>query len=252
VGFGVMADQLFEWTLLFQAFFVARAAELLVAGARAELARVIHGYKSSHFGAGPVHGAERDVRLCMIERALASVADDGFEAMSPIRIADDSGVSIETFFEHFEGAEECFLSGLDLVRSELFGQLAAAGSASLEWELAVPRAIAAMLSYLATHPTHARALFCDGLAVARGAFAREFAFARELSCMLTAGAPEPAGCARPLDFIAGALCHTVRDQALVGKSEMLPALGGYLSFIVLAALLGPNAAADVVTHDARP
>jgi hypothetical protein len=49
--------------------------------------------------------------------------------------------------------------------------------------------------------------------------------------------------------VAGAIWHTIRCQLTSEQLHLLPALSDYLTYVVLAPFVGPEAAADVVTEE---
>src|ERR1700722_6630129 len=168
------------------------------------------------------------------------------------QIADEARVSIDTFFEFFETKDECFLAALDMVGQELLTIAATdAEPESADWPKSVRKVIDQLLTHLAQHPLHARALVQDSYTAGVPALESNLALSEKLAEMLTRGAPAQAVDQLARSGVTGALWHVVRCQVADGRIQLLPALSDHLSYVVLAPFIGADAAAQIICEEPR-
>ncbi|HEX4465803.1 MAG TPA: TetR/AcrR family transcriptional regulator [Solirubrobacteraceae bacterium] len=242
-----LAENMLDWTLLFQteraAVFATAISER--ASARVRLLSIEASRRPS--AAARTSGDERRRLLSCVLR-LAS--QDCFDDLTAAQIADESGVSVDAFFEHFDGRDACFLAALDMIGAELLTIVAAAAATQHDWALSVRCALRALLAHLALNPVYGRALAQEAFSAGPAAAERSLALARSLVALLTEGASAPAGSDFVVEGIAGALWHTIRCQVSGGRVPLLAALDDYLAFIVLAPFTGADAASEILTAPA--
>jgi AcrR family transcriptional regulator len=159
-------------------------------------------------------------------------------------------VSIDAFFEHFEGKQECFLAALDMLGERLLRLASEREGPSDEWPRAVRARIGELLGYLADHPIYAQTIADGAFAAGPEAIETNVALANAVAAALTDGAPVVADGALAVQGVAGALSHTVRCQVASGQIQLLSVLSDYLSYIVLAPFVGSEHAAKVVIEAA--
>jgi TetR/AcrR family transcriptional regulator len=242
-----LADEMFRWTLLFQTPAAKQLAERLSERARRALAE---GRKapSSEASSG-AHGARRDERERLLENALQLAVIEGYRELSAPQIADAADVSIDAFFELFDGKQECFLAALEMLGGQLLELAANAGSSSAEWPCAVRRTIGQLMRFLAEHPIYARTIAESAYAAGPEAIECNLTLAHGIATRLTAGAPEQSRSALAVQGVAGALSHTVRCHVASGQIQLLSVLSDYLSYIVLTPFIGAERAAELVIED---
>ncbi|HYM54122.1 MAG TPA: TetR/AcrR family transcriptional regulator [Solirubrobacteraceae bacterium] len=240
------AEEMLRWTLLFQ----TPAAERMAEQAAARLSRHVRDVSIAN-GYDPVDAEppSEDARERLLHNVLRlSVIDDYRELTAP-QIAEEAGVSINAFFELFDGKNECFLAALDMLGDELLAIAADPGLVSSDWPQAVRRVIGELMRYLADHPLYAQTIAQQAFVAGADAVQRNLELAHGIATLLTEGAPEEARCGLALEGVAGAIWHTVRCQVTGGRIQLLPALSDYLAYVVLAPFIGADAAVEAVTED---
>jgi TetR/AcrR family transcriptional regulator len=242
-----LADEMFRWTLLFQTPAAKQLAERLSERARRALAqgrKAPSGEQSRSLAARP---GERE-RL--LEQALHLAVVEGYRELSAPQIADAAQVSIDVFFELFDGKEACFLAALDMLGEQLLELASDPDLSSSEWPYAVRRTIRELMRYLAEHPIYAQTIAEGAFAAGPEAIERNLTLAHGIATRLTEGAPAQARSALAVQGVAGALSHTVRCHVASGQIQLLSVLSDYLSYIVLTPFIGAEQAAALVIEDA--
>ncbi len=243
-----VTEEMFRWTLLFQTPAAKQLAERLSERARTALAEGRKApSRARQDGAGAGRASDRE-RL--LEHALRlAVIEDYYELSAP-QIADAAGVSIDAFFELFEGKQECFLAALDMLGDELLALAANPDLRSADWPYAVRRTIGELMRYLAERPIYAQTIASGSFSAGPEAIERNVHLAYGIAARLTEGAPEQTRSKLVLQGVAGALSHTVRCQVASGQIQLLSVLSDYLSYIVLTPFLGAEDAAALVIEQA--
>jgi AcrR family transcriptional regulator len=114
------------------------------------------------------HGLPRDFvvhnqRERLIAGLAEAVAEKGYGGTTIADITRHAAVSRRTFYEHFEGKDECFVAAFDTVTEQLRGQVEEAYEAEDEWADGIRAGIAAMLGFLASEPNLARLAMVEAL-----------------------------------------------------------------------------------------
>jgi AcrR family transcriptional regulator len=243
-----VTEEMFRWTLLFQTPAAKQLAERLSERARAALAQGRKAPGSArHQSAAARHAGDRE-RL--LEQALRLAVVEDYRELSAPQIADAAGVSIDAFFELFDGKQECFLAALDMLGEELMALAADPGLRSQDWPAAVRRTIGEMMRFLAERPIYAQTIAGGVFAAGPEAIERNVRLAQGIAGRLTDGAPRQAHSKLVVQGVAGALSHTVRCQVASGQIQLLSVLADYLTYIVLAPFLGAEQAASLVIEQA--
>jgi AcrR family transcriptional regulator len=172
----------------------ARAAERAFEGARLPPGR---------------HGLPRDIvaesqRERLMNGVVEAVAEHGYAATTIARITAAAGISRRTFYEHFEGKEDCFLAAYETIESHVLDQMLGAPGAGEAWPERVHARLAALLDLLSGDAAVSRFFLVEPLA-AGGEVAARYREAMQLLAATLRPEPAPSG----LDF-------EIRDQALVG------------------------------------
>jgi AcrR family transcriptional regulator len=243
-----VTEEMFRWTLLFQTPAAKQLAERLSERARAALAQ---GRKAPD-GARrrPRAGGRVDDRERLLEQALRLAVVEDYRELSAPQIADAAGVSIDAFFELFDGKQECFLAALDMLGEQLMALAADPGLRSDDWPNAVRRTIGEMMRFLAERPIYAQTIAGGVFAAGPQAIERNARLAQGIAGRLTEGAPREPHSKLVVQGVAGALSHTVRCQVASGQIQLLSVLADYLTYIVLAPFLGAEQAASLVIEQA--
>jgi len=240
-----LAAALLSWTLLFQ----TPASEHMAERIAERLSRRMRSTAASGERADHGQPSRRDERRLLLQNTLRLAVVGDYRNLTAPQIADESGVSIDAFFELFAGKGECFLAALDMLADELLKIAAIPDLDCADWPQAARGAIDELLRYLADHPLYAQTLAREAFAAGPDAVTRNLELARDVATLLTAGAPEPADRSLAVEGIAGAIWHLVRCQVAGGRIRLLPALSDYLAYIVLAPFIGADAAVEALAED---
>jgi AcrR family transcriptional regulator len=160
------------------------------------------------------HGLSRDVvsesqRQRLLNGVVEAVAEHGYNATTIAQLVEAAAVSHRTFYEHFEGKEDCFLAAYKMIAEHLAVTLAeAAGEPA--WPERVRAVLATLLEIFAADPTVARCVLLESLVAGGEVAARHRASLRRFAVLL-----------RPADPPAGDALAAARKQALVGGLSTL-------------------------------
>ena len=243
-----VTEEMFRWTLLFQTPAAKQLAERLSERARAALAQ---GRKAPAARRANGRRPALDDRERLLEQALRLAVVEDYRELSAPQIADAADVSIDAFFELFDGKQECFLAALDMLGERADGADGRPGTA-----------LGRLAQRRAPHDRRDDAL--SGRAPDLRADDRRRRVRGRPGGDRAQRAPR-AGHRRAPDRgrtaagahaklvvqgVAGALSHTVRCQVASGQIQLLSVLADYLSYIVLAPFLGAEQAAALVIEQA--
>ena len=244
-----LADEMFRWTLLFQTPAAKQLAERLAERARFALAQ---GRKPApDVSASGAAAARPEARERLLEQALRLAVVADYRELSAPEIADAADVSIDAFFELFDGKQECLLAALDMLGERLLELAADPDLCSADWPQAVRRTIRELLWFLADHPIYAHTIAGGSFAAGPQAIERNLQLAQSIAGRLTEGAPEQARSTLAVEGVAGALSHTVRCHVASGQLQLLSVLSDYLTYIVLTPFIGAEQAAELVVEEDR-
>ncbi len=208
----------------------SRAAEALASG-RGRLPPGRHGL--------PPSLVAENQRERLLNGVVEAVAEYGYNATTISRIATAAKISRRTFYEHFEGKEDCFLAAYGMIEAHVLDSMLAAPGAGEPWPDRVRTRLAALLDVLSRDTAVTRFFLIEPLAAGGDVAARY----RE-AMQLLAGTLRPEPPPPDLDM-------EVRDQTLIGGiatlivrrlntagAERLPELLPDLVELVLAPFLG--------------
>jgi AcrR family transcriptional regulator len=173
----------------------ARAAEELASG-QGRLPPGRHGL--------PRAFVAENQRERLLNGIVEAVAEHGYNATTISRITGAAKISRRTFYEYFEGKEECFLAAYELIEAHVLESMLAAPGAAEPWPERVRARLAALLDVLSRDPAVSRFFLIEPLS-AGGEIATRYREAMQLLAGTLRPEPPPAD----LDM-------EVRDQALIG------------------------------------
>jgi AcrR family transcriptional regulator len=155
------------------------------------------------------HGLSRvfvaeNQRERLLNGVVEAVAAHGYNATTIAKITAAAKISRRTFYEYFEGKEDCFLAAYEMIEAHVLDSMAVAPGAGEEWPERVRARLAALLDVLARDSAVARCFLVEPLA-AGGEIAARYREAMQLLAGTLRPEPPPS----ELDM-------EVRDQALVG------------------------------------
>ena len=140
----------------------------------------------------------------LLNGVVEAVAEHGYNATTISRIAAAAKISRRTFYEHFEGKEDCFLAAYEMIEAHVLDSMLAAPGAGEPWPERVRARLAALLDVLARDAAVSRCFLVEPLA-AGGDVATRYREAMQLLAATLRPEPPPS----ELDM-------EVRDQALIG------------------------------------
>jgi AcrR family transcriptional regulator len=103
-------------------------------------------------------------RARIIDATVAVVGGRGFAGATVASVIARAGVSRRTFYEHFEGLEDCFIAVLDLGAETLTGIVAEAFAERETWLDGLRSAIASLLVFFDSEPLLARVWLVESMA----------------------------------------------------------------------------------------
>lgn len=143
-------------------------------------------------------------RQRLLNGVVEAVAEYGYNATTIARIAAAAKISRRTFYEYFEGKEDCFAAAYEMIEAHVLDSILAAPGAGEPWPDRVRARLAALLDVLARDGAVSRCFLVEPLA-AGGALAARYREAMQLLAATLRPEPPPS----ELDM-------EVRDQALIG------------------------------------
>jgi AcrR family transcriptional regulator len=187
---------------------------------------------------------QRERILDAVERLVAA---QGFAGASIEAIVKQAGVSSVTFYEFFEGKEECFVAAFERAVDEGTEELARAAdgdpaAGGFSWSEEVATGLRALVRLIVAHPERARLVLVEaqtgGPELSRrfeASLDRVAAKLREGRALPTAPADLPA---THEEATAGSLAWLLREKLETGGGEGLEKLYPELIDIALAPYLG--------------
>ncbi len=140
----------------------------------------------------------------LLNGVVDAVAEHGYNATTIGAITEAAKISRRTFYEHFEGKEDCFLAAYEMVDEHVRASMLAAGDPSSSWPERVKARLGALLAVLSRD-----------LAVARFYLTEPLAAGGEISARYRDAMQLLAETIRPQAGPADADLE-VRDQVLMG------------------------------------
>jgi AcrR family transcriptional regulator len=140
----------------------------------------------------------------LLNGIVEAVAEHGYNATTIAAITAAAKISRRTFYEYFEGKEDCFAAAYEMIEAHVLDSMLTAPGAAEPWPDRVRARLAALLDVLSRDSAVARCFLIEPLA-AGGEVATRYREAMQL--LAAALRPEPP----PTE-----LNMEVRDQALIG------------------------------------
>jgi AcrR family transcriptional regulator len=190
------------------------------------------------------HGLPRAVvaesqRERLLNGVVEAVAEHGYEATTIAAITEAARISRRTFYEHFEGKEDCFLAAFETIDEHVRASMLSAPGAAEPWPDRVRARLAVLLEVLARDPAVARCYLIEPLA-AGGEVAARYRDALQLLAQTLRPEPPPSGDdveVRDQAVIGGVATLIVR-RLNAGAADRLPELLPDLVELVLAPYVG--------------
>jgi len=179
--------------------------------------------------------------------AMAKVcAAKGYGAATISNIVEEAGVSRATFYELFQGKEDCLQASMELSLADAMGRIVEVYSPDKPWATMVRDAAAAFLDLLATRPEFARMALIEAPAAGGRSLEMYASGKRVLQALLDRGRSDPVEeQGIPSSASRGALAaaeQLIVGQILAANTERLPELLPDVVYIVTIPYLGQDEA----------
>jgi AcrR family transcriptional regulator len=202
------------------------------------------------------HGLPRDFvvhnqRERLIAGLAEAVAEKGYGGTTIADITRHAAVSRRTFYEHFDGKDECFVAAFDTVSEQLRTRVEEAFQAEDEWPDAARAAIEAMLVFLASEPNLARLAMVEAMVAGPVVVARYDAAVQTFLPYLAAGrVGRPKKVLKRLsdsteEALVGGMVSLISRRIVAGQTEELESLLPDLTEFALAPYVGNDEAARI-------
>lgn len=155
----------------------------------------------------------------------AALAYHGYEDTRVADVIELAGVSRSTFYEHFEGKEQCFAATYEDGVERLVAAVEAAAEVERGWDAQVAAGLAAGLEFLAAEPALAHLLLVEALAASRPLRLEHERNLVRLGEALRPPASDPGGRETSEEtgrLLAGGLASLLSGRVLAGEVERLP------------------------------
>ncbi len=145
------------------------------------------------------HAGSPDVRVSDIQRAriLAAMVDVASERgggnVTVAHVVARSGVSRRTFYEIFQGREDCFLAALDDAIARIAAEVVPAYRQPGPWRERIRAGLRALLEYVDYDPPVARLVVVESLAAGPGALERRRRLLAQIVAAVDEGRREAKG-----------------------------------------------------------
>lgn len=212
-------------------------------------------------------------RARIISAMVEVAAEHGYLGAAVAPVVARAGISRRTFYELFEGREDCFLAAFDWAAEQARDVMVQAQAGQRTWRERVRHAVAALLVFLDAEPEVARLLIIEGLGAGQLVLARRAEVMSDVERALQASAPRSRSSEPPLltaeGVIGGAfsvlhgrmLERQMAEGSTVGGRGRGDAadrdgrgagpfieLHGQLMALIALPYLGPRAAGEEITR----
>ncbi len=198
------------------------------------------------------------IQRARIVSAMVEVASEhGFLGAAVGRVVKRAGVSRRTFYDLFEGREDCFVAAFDWGVEQIAVQMAEARARESSWRDGVRASLASLLVFLDAEPQLARVCVVEALGAGTLVLQRRAAVLRELADALRSGAPRVRGAGDPepplltAEAVLGGGFSVIHTQlSLPGDAPPLTDLLRQLMALIVLPYLGAAAAGDELARPA--
>jgi AcrR family transcriptional regulator len=198
-----------------------------------------------------------DIQRARILSAMVEVAADvGYIGAAVAPVVARAGVSRRTFYELFDGREDCFLAAFEWGVGQARTVVIEAYRSQRTWRDRIRHALAALLAFLDAEPELARVCVMEALGAGKLVLERRAQALKELIDALGSFAPQGRGSSQPLllsaEGIVGGAFSVIHGRLLEHQREpgSLIALHGQLMALMALPYLGPRAAGEELTRSA--
>jgi AcrR family transcriptional regulator len=187
-------------------------------------------------------------RRRILDGLAAVLAYHGYEDTKITDIVELAGISRPTFYEYFEGKEQCFAAAYEDGAERLVAAVEAAAEGTSDWPGRLAAGLGAGLDFLAADPPLAHLLLVESLAASRPArLKHERSLARLAEALRPSGAELADGSVVPEEtarLLAGGLGSHLSGRVLAGDAERLAESHDLLLGYLLAPTQASSRSAD--------
>ncbi len=204
---------------------------------------------------GTARAPDWDVGAIQRERILSAMAmlagERGFAACSVETVSSQAGVSRRTFYEQFDGLEDCFLAVLDCGADVVIGLVLEAFSGRESWLDGLRWALASLLVFFDSEPLLARVWLVESMAAGGWAIEHRERRLHDLFSVVSSAWPVPDGFTA-IPLAAEGVFSSVRSlivQRVMARDERegaLIELLGPLMGLVAAPFVSQRAVRDAI------
>ena len=183
----------------------------------------------------------------LIQATMSVVASKGYAAAKVADIAASAGMSLSTFYAHFDDKETAFEAVLYSGRARLLGMALPVYRRARSWPEGIRAVTEATLTYLEAEPDFARLITVDVYAAGAPALERRDRAIEATQRLIDQGAAEYAPEMKPhtseaiADTLYAMLCDHVQERGTEGLRTIAP----LATYIATSPLIGPERACEV-------
>jgi len=197
-------------------------------------------------------GDAADERSRLLQAAASVIARGGHGELAEAGIAELASVTPDRFAANFKDAEQCFLATLEFLSARAFARAIRESNTASSWAAGVCLAIRSLSLQVATDRALAHAAFVDRPAASPASRDRRAELMRAFADVLFRRAPSDCKLTMlAAEAIVGAVWSLLQRQVNKGRPDRLPALSGRAAFLVLAPIIGADAALDTINSELR-
>jgi AcrR family transcriptional regulator len=183
----------------------------------------------------------------LLVSALRVAREVGLAEMSAIHIADEAGLPLDAFFEHFEEHEQCLREALEETAARLLAAIPEPGEqSSSRWPVQVCRSISSLLAELGSDQLLTWTVACAGHEIGARGKEHDLELSRKAAVKICAPIPEGSMDEIVIEEAAGAIWHTIWCLQAAGRTHLLTVLDGYTAYLVLAPIIGCQPALEAI------
>jgi len=192
-------------------------------------------------------------RARMLQAAAEIIAGGGYPALARRPVTQTASPSATVVAAEFDDVPACFLDLLGWLGGEILPAALRESEDAPSWASGICRAVDAFFSGIASDPTVVGAGFLDAFAAGPDEAERGVAIMRAFAEILTRRMP-PALRPSPLvvEAVLGSVWSIARRHVVCGRERLLPVASARAAFIVLAPVLGPDAALAAIRAEYDP
>lgn len=191
------------------------------------------------------------------ERILDAVANlsasKGYTAVTVKDIAEQAAVSLDAFYEHYEGKEDAFLVAYEVGHTKSLTIVERAYEAAPDWRSAIRAAITTLFDFLASEPAFAHLALVDARVATDRTAERASRGISAYAQLLMPGFENARGKGGPpavaVEAIVGGIFELCLSYTLQNRAEALPELVPRATYFALAPFLGAEEAGSLAIED---